>query len=663
MKIVVFEDDEDALFNIETWVKEKRSTLHLDVEFDNDLSGRMMSTNWEKRFRDVEQMTGQYLIILDILYTFSEETRKQIKKKYPTIEADVEADVSSFDGLAISEVLLRHSSVTNTLVYVASTANAARARSDQLNRIAESLGKGGQIRFEPTTSGTGPSNSDFVDYMLTEATLFYRKWFVDDLEGQKEKLLRDAYFGASSAEDESDQLHRYFVETVHWQFLFSDKYPKDIIRGPKGAGKSALYTLLLRHTPELAERNVLLMSATKYVNLLQHEPARNEDDFKSFWEIVILTTLVHGLRTSSLESPRLEKVVKDFERANLIMPHPSVVQSFLKFIKSFEIVTEFNEAGQPTAFIRLVDKGQAQPDSVVQFITHYFIELNSILEKEGKCAWLVFDRLDSVFPNSLEVESAAMRALLRVYVDLSSYYRNIKLKLFLREDLWPVHSKSSRESNRFENSAVIWWDNSSLLKLITSRLVNNDSICDFYGVNKDEVLDSVQRQEALFYSVFPREVNTQEGNHLNSLEWLKSRLCDGTDEVMPREIVQFLIQVGDAQRERFEKGQSAPPGKQLFDDFAMIRAAVRVSLIRLSTLLSEHEEVRGHVEPLMAGSPAYTIESLIHIWQLEQVAAVKAADRLIEIGFFKKTSSTFSVPYLYQMALGIGAHYNSGDLI
>ncbi len=39
-----------------------------------------------------------------------------------------------------------------------------------------------------------------------------------------------------------DQLASYFVETDHWGRLYSDEV--DIIYGPKGAGKSALYSLL-----------------------------------------------------------------------------------------------------------------------------------------------------------------------------------------------------------------------------------------------------------------------------------------------------------------------------------------------------------------------------------------------------------------------------------
>ena len=74
----------------------------------------------------------------------------------------------------------------------------------------------------------------------------------------KQDVLRSITFGQRVAEDETDLLGTYFVETDHWVRLFRGDI--DVVYGAKGAGKSALYALLLSRRDDLFDRNVLLYS-------------------------------------------------------------------------------------------------------------------------------------------------------------------------------------------------------------------------------------------------------------------------------------------------------------------------------------------------------------------------------------------------------------------
>ena len=53
------------------------------------------------------------------------------------------------------------------------------------------------------------------------------------------RLLRALSFGAQVAEEETGDLADYFVETDQWLRIVGDEV--DVIRGHKGAGKSAIY--------------------------------------------------------------------------------------------------------------------------------------------------------------------------------------------------------------------------------------------------------------------------------------------------------------------------------------------------------------------------------------------------------------------------------------
>ena len=63
------------------------------------------------------------------------------------------------------------------------------------------------------------------------------------------ELLKILSFGARVAEKETSELAKYFVETDQWSRIFHGEI--DVIRGGKGAGKSAIYSLLATKADDL----------------------------------------------------------------------------------------------------------------------------------------------------------------------------------------------------------------------------------------------------------------------------------------------------------------------------------------------------------------------------------------------------------------------------
>src|SRR5438128_1812460 len=70
-------------------------------------------------------------------------------------------------------------------------------------------------------------------------------------------ILRSLNFGERVAEEEG-ALENYFVETNQWAKIAQGQV--DIIYGPKGSGKSALYYLLLKKQAELKRRGIELIA-------------------------------------------------------------------------------------------------------------------------------------------------------------------------------------------------------------------------------------------------------------------------------------------------------------------------------------------------------------------------------------------------------------------
>ena len=73
----------------------------------------------------------------------------------------------------------------------------------------------------------------------------------------KQETLAATDFGQRIAEDEGDSLTAYFVETDNWRRVFNGEV--DVIYGPKGSGKSALYSLLVAKTDALFDKDIILV--------------------------------------------------------------------------------------------------------------------------------------------------------------------------------------------------------------------------------------------------------------------------------------------------------------------------------------------------------------------------------------------------------------------
>ena len=71
----------------------------------------------------------------------------------------------------------------------------------------------------------------------------------------KVEVLVDISLGERIAENEAEALAKYFVETDQWRKLIAGDV--DVVYGPKGSGKSALYSLLRQKSSELTARGIL----------------------------------------------------------------------------------------------------------------------------------------------------------------------------------------------------------------------------------------------------------------------------------------------------------------------------------------------------------------------------------------------------------------------
>ena len=117
-------------------------------------------------------------------------------------------------------------------------------------------------------------------------------------------LLKNLSFGARVAEEETAELAKYFVETDQWNRIFRGEI--DVVRGGKGAGKSAIYSLLAAKTNELFDKNVLLVTAeqprgaTVFKDLVA-DPPTSENEFIGMWKLYIASLVAQKIREFGID--------------------------------------------------------------------------------------------------------------------------------------------------------------------------------------------------------------------------------------------------------------------------------------------------------------------------------------------------------------------------
>lgn len=272
-------------------------------------------------------------------------------------------------------------------------------------------------------------------------------------------------------------------------------------------------------------------------------------------------------------------------------------------------------------------------------------------------AWILLDRLDVAFADNVDLEQNALRALFRVYLDLKGL-ANIRLKIFLRNDIWGrLTSSGFREASHITKDMTIDWNRNSLLNLVVRRAAYNKALLDFYGVTAAEVLRSTESQEAFFVTLFPKQVEVGP-NKSRTFDWMLGRTRDASGKNAPRELIHLLNVLRDVQVRKLEIGESEPEGDNLFSRGSFKDALPEVSRVRLEqTLYAEYPSLRVHLEKLRGAKTKHNPDSLAALWSVPLAEAVVLAQQLVSVGFFEPRGTRerpeYWIPFIYRDALNL----------
>ena len=475
-------------------------------------------------------------------------------------------------------------------------------------------------------------------------------------------LLSNLELGKSVAEFDDD-LEKYFVETNTFKELVKDKF--DIVAGDKGTGKTAIFKIIQKRHQDYRELDGVNIvpafnpTGSPVFSSLTEKEALEEGEYILLWKSYILAVIGNWLirNCSRPQQKHLDELKQLLEALDLLTTDVSpkgVLQKILESLpnffiwKSAEVEISATSEGIPTITPR-VNFGQPQDkfEEVRISVEDAFSILDNTLGKIGAKVWLAFDRLDEAFQGYPDIEIKALRALLRSYLDTHEF-RNFKLKLFLRRDLFRRITLGGFVNLTHVNDKKleIIWDEEDLLHLLCRRIRENPGF-----------LKSIEAEgktdEELFDVMFPDQVDVGERKP-KTWTWIMGRIRDGNDVKPPRNLIDLVKNAQLAQLRKEEREKREFDGSPLIESEAIRRGLSQLSETRVNdTLLAEAGIFSPLIERFRDSKSEHNNNSLAELLEIDKEAVRREVKPLVELGFLEEVGSTYKIPMLYRDGLDV----------
>jgi hypothetical protein len=371
-------------------------------------------------------------------------------------------------------------------------------------------------------------------------------------------LLFQFDLGASTAENDP-LLEKAKIETQQFHDLFwHDRI--DIVKGIKGAGKTALYRLFFFLQSYLIEKKNLYcvfgVEATgdPIFRLYKKEfEDYSEIEFENFWNIYFIALVYYLINTT----PELkQKLQHDLAKIDEILSDIGLkftknqftltesISSIQKLFRSSKFTVGIKaEIDQRSGLMKSIgpvleiDPRQAEEVSKRPlYVAGFREELTKIISSHAIKIWLMLDRLDEVFPHRSEIEKKGLRGLLKASYNLSN--PNLRVKIFLRDDI--IEYLASEGFTALTHvidrcSSTMSWSKDELLHLITKRISSLEAFKNYYEIDIKLIDTDKAYREALFYNIFPKKIGKTA-----TMDWIFSNCADSNNIVTPRDMIDLF---------------------------------------------------------------------------------------------------------------------------
>ncbi len=465
-----------------------------------------------------------------------------------------------------------------------------------------------------------------------------------------------------------------------------------LLVGNKGSGKSAICRLLIEDLSKvkpLLPKNFNAIFCIPSYGLQTEEDVpemtlrelspETVDDFRDFWLLYLgmkgAQRLVNddGVRAQVVKSEK-EALKKSFETLERVLVTLGLREDTRKFSRLKSVFAGKPLPGERSRRAEPVDGAYRFKDLTGVSIIGLLENVDIVLRETNSLAWMMLDKLDLLFVDDFRKLKASITGLVQLLVQYGNHFKNIHLKIFLRNDIFrQLHIVN--KSHLVTYSSEMKWRGTLLLKLLVARAVDDPHVrqyCqDVVGEKVDVttiILGTDEFVLKVFYAIFEPtmgggrsdKAGPAAANAAPTDQWILRRLMDGTGSSFPRELIHLGNRAVEKQRE-MNRVANEHLSTHLVGPKALREAFDMISSYRCDTYLySEFPHLARHFD-VFRGSETATFhrEELYMLFSAltpngdEAIRALYDTGLLQPLGHSVDASMKFKVPLLYRPGLGV----------
>ena len=447
-----------------------------------------------------------------------------------------------------------------------------------------------------------------------------------------------------------DDLRKRFYPRKDYKFIFeSDRF---LILGEKGVGKTTLFTVLsypsyAKHLAKYCGVGINDYNATHWIKGLDNSSSfpttnnfsmlnrHNFSQLKNYWMCLLVRCIAKDdYIKSNCETKLIKKVIQ------CDIPDLNAISRDFSFIEKLET---------------------------------WLTDVQLFCESQGKKINIIYDYLDLLIPDA-SFRGELIAALISFWFINLNRYRNIRSKIFLRQDIFDREVESSlTDKLKIKNySVAIKWEYDQLLNIIWKRMLEESSDVEmfFRECLKDKYVLLSNKTDPLGYiPLFDKEANWMLldnffGKYMGSnnkafpYNWITYHLSDTNDNISPRSIIMLFALTA---REQLDDNSKTD---WLIRPYNMEKCMAKVSEARLQDLKEEYPSFLNIFNQLKEHEQYFPVEdtrlkeTLLMIQGEEGVQ--KTIERLMEIGVLKSykrkaknNANRYHIPDIYLLGLGL----------
>jgi hypothetical protein len=305
-------------------------------------------------------------------------------------------------------------------------------------------------------------------------------------------------------------------------------------------------------------------------------------------------------------------------------------------------------------------------------------DVDAVLAATNRTVVALYDYLDRIAQFAPEVRRRYVRALLSLWLSLTNRYKNLRGKIFLRDDLFDASEIDFTDANKLRGrSEKLEWEPDSLYRVILRQVLNLPDSRNTPAVRRllDEV-PSLRVEDLGEFGLMPAEMSNDiykafvtrvAGRVIGrgvaktaTHGWILARLNDAHHRITPRAMLWMFGYAAEAAKAR-------APGKTkaLFSSADLLQALRKTSKDRAQEILEEDKLVK-RVENLRGKKiPLERAESIVCLARRRTDEAPGIPENgemvlkeLLRLGILREENDgAVDVPDIYRYGFEIGPDY------